>query len=369
MIDRDAFERAGLYDPTAPNAAQRLELLEFLVGEGVSLERMAATHASDEHTLTGVLADGLLRPGEAITLVEVARRLDLPPETVERTLLAVGIPVRDHSAAVLRPEDVDTFAAFQFGVAMFGERAMLQLGRVIGSSVARIAEAAVWLYTEHMEQPIVESAQSEVVLAKANVEATQSLTVLAAAIEHLFRVHAELAIRHVRAARAGLDTYTTARLAIGFVDLVGYTGLAERAETEELARVIDHFEALAYDVVTERNGRVVKLIGDEVMFVALDPTAACDIALTLLEAHADHEEHVTPRGGVAFGELLIRGADYYGSTVNLASRIGDLAVPHEILATAELRDAVAGYAFAPAGRRLLKGFDEPVELFSLSRSD
>ena len=76
-----------------------------------------------------------------------------------------------------------------------------------------------------------------------------------------------------------------------------------------------------------------------------------------------------PRGALALGEVLTRGGDYYGSVVNLASRVADLAVPREILVTAELRDRVAadgaGLTFSPAGRRMLKGFDDPVELFAL----
>ena len=69
---------------------------------------------------------------------------------------------------------------------------------------------------------------------------------------------------------------------------------------------------------------------------------------------------------MAYGEVLSRDGDYYGPLVNLASRIADLAVPNEILVTAELRDAVGGDRFSAAGRRMLKGFDEPVELYALS---
>jgi adenylate cyclase len=82
---------------------------------------------------------------------------------------------------------------------------------------------------------------------------------------------------------------------------------------------------------------------------------------------------VTPRAGLAVGPLITRGGDYYGPVVNLASRIADLAVPSEILVTAELRDEAEKLSpalhFDPAGRRMLKGFDEPIELFSLTRAE
>jgi adenylate cyclase len=137
---------------------------------------------------------------------------------------------------------------------------------------------------------------------------------------------------------------------------------------KELAAVIERFEETAYDVATERDGRVVKLIGDEVMFVTIDPAAACDIALTLFERFAE-DRSVTPRGGLAYGELLLRGGDYYGPIANLAARVAQIAVPNEILMTMAMADAVAGAGFAiePAGKRMLKGFDEPVALASVSR--
>jgi len=75
---------------------------------------------------------------------------------------------------------------------------------------------------------------------------------------------------------------------------------------------VERFEALAGDAVAARDGRVVKLVGDAVMFVAVDPSAACDIALALLERFAG-DPAVTPRGGLAEGRLLARGGDYYGS--------------------------------------------------------
>jgi adenylate cyclase len=74
----------------------------------------------------------------------------------------------------------------------------------------------------------------------------------------------------------------------------------------------------------------VKLIGDEVMFVTRDPAAACDIALELFERVAG-DPNVTPRGGIAFGELLLRAGDYFGPIVNLASRVAQIAVPSELL--------------------------------------
>src|SRR5207249_10785875 len=132
-------------------------------------------------------------------------------------------------------------------------------------------------------------------------------------------------------------TLDTVRVTIGFVDLVGYSRLTQQLDVRALGTLVERFEALASDIVAARDGRVVKLIGDAVMFVAVDAGAACDIALTLLERFAD-DPSVTPRGGLASGTVLLRGGDYYGPAVNLASRIAELAVPREILVTAEVAE-------------------------------
>jgi adenylate cyclase len=115
---------------------------------------------------------------------------------------------------------------------------------------------------------------------------------------------------------------------------------------------------------------VVKHIGDEVMFVVTDGAAACDIALSLVETFGS-ETGGAPRGGVGFGTVVARGGDYYGSVVNLASRIVDTAVPGEVLVDTATRASAAaitdGLAFDAAGRRMLKGFDDPVPLWSVTR--
>jgi adenylate cyclase len=187
-------------------------------------------------------------------------------------------------------------------------------------------------------------------------------------IHGMFRSHMEVAIERFR--RLGLGrSVDTAHMTVGFVDLVGFTTLSTRLSARDLAGLIERFEEGAHDVVTARGGRLVKLIGDEVMFVTLEASAACDTALALCEEFAT-DPAVTPRGALATGELLLRGGDYYGPIVNLASRLAELAVPRELLVTAavaaEARSATL--RFEPAGRRMLKGFEEPVALLTVERA-
>ncbi len=116
-------------------------------------------------------------------------------------------------------------------------------------------------------------------------------------------------------------------------------------------------------------GRVVKLIGDEVMFVAPDPATACEIALRVAELFEESEHDVEPSGGIAYGALLVRGGDYYGPVVNLASRLADIAIPGEVLVTTPVAEDVddEGLVFERAGRRMVKGFDDPIDVVSVTR--
>ena len=117
--------------------------------------------------------------------------------------------------------------------------------------------------------------------------------------------------------------------------------------------------------VTQNGARLVKLIGDEVMFVTPDANAACAVAQALMGTFRAGRTEVQPRGGLAFGPVLLQGGDYYGEVVNLASRLTDAAVPMELLVTSDLDEAADGYEFEPAGRRQLKGFADPVSVRSL----
>jgi adenylate cyclase len=366
-VDASDFEAQGLYDPEADGAADRLALLEWLAGQGVSIAAMVAADA--EGRLTSLAGDRAIRPGERFPLTELAERSEIPVERVEQLRRTVGFAPVDPNEPGFTDGDIEVFRSFSLGAGVFGERAALQFSRVMGTSLSRIAEATISLFLENVEGPIRKREEGELALARANLDAIGVLDVIPRLMDSIFRGHLEEAIRRSRLAHEQGASHDTARLAVGFIDLVGFTPLSRQLDTNQLADVVDEFEARASDIVVGHDGRVVKLIGDEVMFVTVTAEAACGVALELVEAFAGEGSAVMPRGGLAYGGLLARGGDYYGETVNLASRIADLAVPYEVLVTAATLEAAASSSldFAPAGRRMLKGFAEPVELFALSR--
>jgi class 3 adenylate cyclase len=147
--------------------------------------------------------------------------------------------------------------------------------------------------------------------------------------------------------------------------------LAQQLSGAELARAVGEFETAAYDLALSHDGRVVKFIGDEAMFVSSDPEAACAIGVGLCEVVGSHSVLDRARGAVGLGEALSQNGDFYGPTVNLVSRLTGIAGPDEILGTAPLAAAMAQdgapFEFTPAGAHQLRGFTDPVEAFTISR--
>jgi adenylate cyclase len=364
-MDADDYAAAGLYDPAAPDAAERLHLLEYLAARGMTIPEMLA--AEERQALHAAASDARIRPGRRMTAQEVADAVGIPVELLEKVTLSAGVALAPDD---YRSSDVDTFRLFAGGQAIFGEEQLLQFTRVVGSAMARVAEAALLLFLVNVESPLQREGAGPTALAEAADLGVDSLDAVPQVMDGLFRLHIQAAIHRQRqAGRAqggGPDQF---ELAIGFVDLVGYTPLTEGLAPDELAGFVERFETQANEIVATGGGRVVKHIGDEVMFVVVEPVAGCEIALRLVEAFGA-AGGVEPHAGVDFGAVIARGGDYYGSVVNLASRMASLAVPGEVLVTERLRAAAgsdAALEFEPAGRRQLKGFRHPVPLWSVGR--
>lgn len=366
--DLAALETAGVYDPAAERAEERLELLEFLEDQGVSRDEMVAAHRAGRLPLAA--AERLVHGGrERLTLAEVSERTGIPIDAFRRVWLADGFPDPGETP-VFSESDVEAFALFHATVALLGEDVVLQLARVIGSSLARIAEAEVAAIALHVGAPLLETETSEPGLARALVGTAEILPLVARVMDTLHRRHIDAAIKRAAFTTPGLGRGpSVTSMAVGFADLCGYSALAQRLSMEELAAALAQFDALAADIVVAGAGRVVKLIGDEVMFVGQDPVGACRIARTLQRRLDEHDVLPRIRVGLAYGELLAHDGDYYGAVVNLAARAAGVAEAGDVIVDDALqravRDAAGGYEFAGTGPQRLKGFAEPVELYRL----
>jgi adenylate cyclase len=222
--------------------------------------------------------------------------------------------------------------------------------------MARVASALIDAVSARAEEVLGSTAEDEVadVLEPIASEAGGFLPMFPHVLEQVWRRHLQAAARR-RLLRG--DTEDGAGLVVGFADLVGFTALAQQVTDEELAEVVDQFERLAYDVVIAGGGRVVKMIGDEVMFLVEDPVMAAEIALGLADASRDAAGLGDVRVGMAMGPVLEREGDAYGTTVNLASRATAIAYPGTVVVSPELRDALAehpDFAFKNMRPRFLK---------------
>jgi adenylate cyclase len=139
------------------------------------------------------------------------------------------------------------------------------------------------------------------------------------------------------------DTLVDAsHVTVGFADLVGFTRLSRRMEERDLAALVERFEQAGADLVTAAGARLVKTLGDEVLFLADSPGSAAEAALTLLEAFGGDDAVPDLRIGLATGLVIARMGDVFGTTVNLASRLTSLARPASALVDVATAEDLAG---------------------------
>jgi class 3 adenylate cyclase len=353
------FEALGVYDPEAPHAAQRLQLLEYLVSLGATADDLVAYRDG----LPGLASVVAIRGGRALTLPEAVDRAGIPKEKLLQITRAAGFPEPGPQDRVVSEQFAGLAADMAAAEAVFGEDAVHQLVRVMGSAMARLADAIVSAFLVNVEPAVRGEDPAGLGVARANAEAAALVPTVNATLDILLRQHIIAARRTILGdpAQAG---YETRRMCVGFVDLVGSTALAQRLSTHELGAVLTAFEHVAADSVTSTGGRVVKLIGDEVLYTTGDESSACMIALNLPATFTDHPIVPPVRAGVAGGDVLLRDGDVFGPIVNLAARAVKLAAAGEVVVPVAVARA-AGIEAEPLGQHELKGFDEGVELCRL----
>jgi adenylate cyclase len=360
LPDPGELQRLGLYDPDDEHAADRLALIRYLFELGATVEDLRRVQAGD---LPGVAAMLAIRGRPTLTMAEAAARAGISEELALRVYRAVGFPDPDPDALVANEEDVDALGTLRGGMELLGREEMIQLVRVVGSSLARMADAMVTTFVVNVVAPSLDEDPAGLALARANAEAGALLRAGGGAIDMLLRRHIDLAQRPLV-----MGVQETQALAVGFVDLVGSTALAQRVSMSELGALLTSFDELSSDAILAGGGRLVKLIGDEVMFVAGDAAAACGIALDLADRLSDHPRLPHGRGGVAVGDILTRDGDYFGPVVNLAARAVKLADPGCVLGSGDLARQARGFRFSSTGAQRLDGFDDAVELFRVERA-
>jgi class 3 adenylate cyclase len=363
-VGTEEWIAAGLYDPADERADERAELLEWMEGRGITVAQMV--DACAEGQLNALAADLALRPGRRLTVDDVAAATGLELELVDQLRRSTGFPPAAPGEAVYTEFDLPMFHLFAQANTFFSRDELLHFTRVVGSSMRRIAEAAGEMFLRDVESEWQdEGTITELQRAQSSLAGVELARTAPGVFEPMFRGHLEQATRNTRRARYGADDFSSVTMAVGFVDLSGFTTRSAGLSPDELLHFIVDFEGAAQDLVNANDGRVVKLIGDEVMFSAVEADAACRIALGLVRGLSS-EAGITARGGVARGPMIAAGGDLYGDTVNLAARIADIAIAGEVLVNDAVREHAPSFGFEPAGRRALKGFAEPVPVWTVS---
>ena len=341
----------------SPDGHARIEALarvRLLLHElGCTDEEIDAAAAND--VLDLLVVDRMLVPaGHRMTQSEVAAHTDTPQEVVKRFWRALGFLDVDESDPVFTEMDIEAIGIFQAMVAMgiADLDSAVQMARVIGSSMARIADAEV----APVSTPILMNSGDSILDADAFAQrAGASIPAMGRLLEYVWRRHLQAATRRSMLHRTrGVDEGMRPVMAVGFADMVGFTMLSQHLGDDELAAVVARFEELAHDTVVALGGRVVKMIGDEVMFVVPTATGAAQIGLSLAEAYADDDLLSDVRVALAVGPVLVKDGDYYGPVVNLASRLVGVAHPGTVLISDEFRDALAAEHAADIDSRPLR---------------
>jgi class 3 adenylate cyclase len=370
-VDTDAWEGAGLYQPGTPGAEERLALLEYLTERGATLEQMV--DAQRLGSLPSVAGDLVLaRPPATLSVEQLAARCGVPVETVQRVLLAAGLPLaRD---AKLSQELDALISAFVQGADLMGENAILAFTRVLGAAATNIAEAAVALFYAELGPGTAREGNDELSRAHMVERATLAFTGIPEVLRRVILAQFDRVSRRALAARgwslpAGGEG-ANEMAALGFVDLVGSTAWAAGLSLRDQSLALSRFESAAWSSAVLAGGRVVKMIGDEAFFAAPSADAACRVALEVCRAAAQDPMLPPARAAVGQGLVTPREGDYFGPLVNVVSRLVKEAAPGELVVTEEVASALPPdrWTVRDLGPTEVRGVEEPVRVFAVDES-
>jgi adenylate cyclase len=364
------FEAEGLLKGTRGKAREaRLELLEQLAADGVSLEDLR--HAVEEDRLALLPVERVLEgEGQRFTASEVSDQTGVPEDFLRRNWLALGLPDPGTESVFT---DADVEAAKRIAAlrdAGLPEEGILEVSRVMGLALAQVAAASRAL----VAQSILADSRTEADVGRSLAEQARVLgPMMGPLLEYVLNLHLREQVRSDVIGRAEISAGRlpgAQEVTACFADMVGFTKLGEELPPEDLGALTGRLGELASEVA-ESPVRLVKMIGDAAMLVSPDPDALLSAALELVERSENEGESFPPlRAGLACGPALARAGDWYGRPVNLASRITAIAYPASVLVSEEVRETVSnGFDWSFAGERRLKGIDGKVRLFRARRDE
>jgi class 3 adenylate cyclase len=358
-LDFEALEAAGIAD-----ARERAGLLAYLAGLGFTADDMV--EAERRGRLFGLAGDVLLWSGPPIyTLRTAADAIGVALEDIEHGWAILGLTVADPDTPALSQADVDSLATWVAMRMQMGPDAADGFLRVLGSTVARVAEAISSMIRIAQPKMWLGLTGDELATAQVYREAAEFVPRIGAMIDAVHRHHLVSTRTFIEGVQRGPSASVVC--GVGFADLSGFTALTQTLTPAELSTLLSEFGATVSDVVHADGGRVVKFLGDAVMWVSSSPQRLAEAALHLVDHPRAREAGLQVRAGLGYGEILAMNGDYFGNAVNLAARLVAAAAPGQILAATAVREQLPEWPTVAQEPLQLKGFDAPVTAYDLGR--
>lgn len=292
----------------------------------------------------------------AYTRAETSERAGVPLDRAIALWRAMGFALVPDDDRVFTERDVTALRTAETlrTLGVVDDAGLLALTRTMAQALSRLAHSHAAIAADYLGDP-AEAATDPLADAAAHEAAETLLDDVAGLLEYVWRRHLAVA---VEGAFTAAEVTSTAEVAVGFADLVGFTEASRGLSPDELSAMVESFEHVAAHVVGDAGGRVVKTLGDEVMFTVAGARAGVTIGLDLADASA-RELGRELRVGVAYGPVVARLGDLFGPTVNIASRLTGLARPGTVLAdrgaASALRDDRA-FDVSPLRRQAVRGY-------------
>jgi adenylate cyclase len=347
-----------------------VRLMAAFVAAGIELEDIARGVA--ERRLFFPLELFMPEPvGTPETYAGLAARLGRPPELLRRLSREIGLPPSADDR--VRDEDAELLTLIVTTLDLADDEDLSRFARLYGGSIQRLVTAGIQFFDRAVRERVdtfpdlsrEEKDQLTYEKGARYAEMTQQL------VPWLQRRHRERVVLEylVERTESWLEERSIGRRpprqppAIAFLDLTGYTALAEERGDEAAAAVASELAGVVQDAARPYGGRAVKWLGDGVMFHFDDPGGAIRSGLELVE-ETERAIRVPARIGINAGAVIVQEGDYFGRTVNVAARIADYAQPREVLVSEEARQSAgdSGVAFELVGDVPLKGVSRPVRL-------
>jgi adenylate cyclase len=337
-LPRFVRDAVGRPQPVGPDGRRQLDeedaaTVQALVDLGLDADD--ARQAVEEDRVALVLAQRVIGGRPRYSIEQISERSGVPVALLRRIRVATGLPFPERFGRV----DLQWARLLARLLEVLPPEAVAASARARGTALATVARSDLGMVRDELLLPMRQAGADDLTVAVALAQTARELDGVARELLQItYGLHLEHQLSSELSATLTRAEVPEITLAVGFVDVVGWTSLSSRIDPQGLDEVLDAFEERVIAVTAPRGEvSVVKFLGDAAMFVAADPLTLTEAMLELTTAVPALED-VPLRGGLACGTVLVREGDVFGAPVNLAARLTDLARPWRLLADEALQE-------------------------------